>query len=341
VVSFRILWNHATDSLLSFSNSLLLTALLAFAGSVLILLLLLKTGYAWRLATDVPNDRSLHTRVTPRVGGWGVTPISVLLILCFARSLWPIAVLALLLGLLSHIDDRNGLSARYRFAGHLLAAIVLVLIQPTPYFWWFAVPVTFLLVWASNLYNFMDGANGLAGGMAVLGFGSYAFVAGAAYPDVALATTAIACAALGFLLFNFPFAKVFLGDAGSIPLGFLAAGIGYWGWAKGIWPFWFPVFAFSPFVVDASVTLLKRLLRGERFWQAHRQHYYQRMIGMAGAHWPIVLRWYALMLLGIVLASFSTVLPGLWPFAVMASWMFFLVILGWNVDRRWRRNPAY
>ena len=315
--------------------------LLAFAGSALVLLFLLKTGYAWRLATDVPNDRSLHTRPTPRVGGWGVTPISVLLIVLLARPLWPLAVLALSLGFLSHVDDRRSLAARYRFAAHLLAAIVLVCVVPPPHAWWLAIPATFLLVWMSNLYNFMDGANGLAGGMAVLGFSCYGFIGRIAHPDLAIASAAIAGAAAGFLIFNFPFAKLFLGDSGSIPLGFLAGGMGYWGWCVGAWPFWFPPFVFSPFIADASFTLFKRLMRGERFWEAHRQHYYQRMVGMVGEHWPVVLQWYALMLCGIVLASFSLILSGILLAVVLIVWMLFLIVLGWSVDRRWRRRPIY
>lgn len=255
--------------------------------------------------------------------------------------MWPLALFALLLGVLSHIDDRRGLSARYRFAGHLLAGVALVWVQPPLYSWWLALPVVFLLGWASNLYNFMDGANGLAGGMAVIGFSAYAVVAASAHLDIAVAAAIIAAAAAGFLLFNFPSAKVFLGDSGSIPLGFLAGGLGYWGWCDGAWAFWFPAFVFSPFVADASVTLLRRLLRGEKIWQAHRQHYYQRMIGMTGAHWPVVLCWYAVMLLGIGLACYSVVLPGPRPFFVLTGWTLFLVILGWNVDRRWRRFPAH
>jgi UDP-N-acetylmuramyl pentapeptide phosphotransferase/UDP-N-acetylglucosamine-1-phosphate transferase len=317
------------------------TIIVAFAASVLILALLLRTGAAWKLAMDIPNARSLHSRPTPRVGGWAVTPVVVVLILVVARSLWPLAVLAMLLGLLSQIDDRRGLSARYRFAGHLICAIALVSISPPLYGWWLAVPLVVVLVWVSNLYNFMDGANGLAGGMAVTGFAGYALMAGAAHADLSLAAAVIAAAAAGFLVFNFPNAKVFLGDAGSIPLGFLAGGMGYWGWCTQAWPFWFPVFVFAPFMLDATVTLLKRLVRREKFWEAHRQHYYQRMIGMAGAHTPVVLKWYAVMMCGIALAVASTRLSGLWPLAVLAGWLVFLALLGWTVDRRWRREPAY
>jgi UDP-N-acetylmuramyl pentapeptide phosphotransferase/UDP-N-acetylglucosamine-1-phosphate transferase len=340
MVSFNLL-KLLDVSPLSFANTVLATIILAVVASVLILGLLLRTGAAWKLAMDIPNARSLHTRPTPRVGGWAVTPVSVLSILFVARSLWPLAALAALLGLVSQIDDRRGLSARYRFAAHLISAIALVLVAPPLYQWWLAVPMVFLLVWVSNLYNFMDGANGLAGGMAVFGFAGYALMAGVTHPEISLAAAGIAAAAAGFLAFNFPNAKVFLGDAGSVPIGFLAGGMGYWGWCTGAWPFWFPAFVFAPFILDATVTLLKRLVRGERFWEAHRQHYYQRMIGMAGGHTPVVLRWYATMMCGIALAMASTHLLGLWPEVMLAGWLLFLALLGWNVDRRWRRKPAY
>lgn len=340
MVSFRLPRTLKVLSL-SFTNILLATVVASFATSVLILAVLLRTGAAWKLATDIPNARSLHTRPTPRVGGWAVTPVSVIAISVVSRSLWPLAALALLLAVVSQIDDRRGLPARYRFACHLFAALALVSVSPPLYLWWLAIPVVVVLVWVSNLYNFMDGANGLAGGMSVVGFAGYALMAGATHPELSLAATAIAAAALGFLIFNFPNAKVFLGDAGSIPLGFLAGGVGYWGWCNGAWPFWFPVFVFAPFIFDATVTLLKRLLRQEKFWEAHRQHYYQRMIGMAGAHAPVVLKWYAVMMCGIALALASTKLPALWPLAVLAGWLLFLALLGWNVDRRWRRKPAY
>jgi len=83
---------------------------------------------------------------------------------------------------------------------------------------------------------------------------------------------------MGFLTHNFPPARVFMGDAGSIPLGFLAAALGVLGVIAGAWPVAFPVVVFSPFIVDATVTLARRLVRGDRVWQAHRTHYYQRLV---------------------------------------------------------------
>ena len=131
----------------------------------------------------------------------------------------------------------------------------------------------------TNLYNFMDGADGLAGLMAVIGFGAMAAAAFIAN-DLALsmACAAIASAGAGFLAFNFPPARIFLGDAGSIPLGFLAAMLGAHGAHSGAWPWWFPLLVFSPFIVDASVTIARRLISGERIWIAHRNHYYQRLV---------------------------------------------------------------
>ena len=82
----------------------------------------------------------------------------------------------------------------------------------------------------------------------------------------------------GFLVFNFPPARVFLGDAGSVPLGFLAGALGAQGALSGAWPMWFPVLVFSPFIVDATVTIARRVARGERIWIAHRDHYYQRLV---------------------------------------------------------------
>jgi len=100
--------------------------------------------------------------------------------------------------------------------------------------------------WMANLYNFMDGADGMAGGMALIGFSVYALAAAVGgAPAFALVNLCVAAAALGFLVFNFPPARVFMGDAGSIPLGFLAGALGLQGWAQDLWPLWFPLVVFG------------------------------------------------------------------------------------------------
>jgi UDP-N-acetylmuramyl pentapeptide phosphotransferase/UDP-N-acetylglucosamine-1-phosphate transferase len=133
--------------------------------------------------------------------------------------------------------------------------------------------------------------------MALFGFSFYGIAALIAQADAfAMLNFTISAAALGFLFFNFHPARIFMGDAGSIPLGFLAAGMGLWGWQQDCWPAWFPLLVFSPFIVDASMTLLKRTLRGVRITEAHREHYYQHAIQMGWSHRKVALVEYALML---------------------------------------------
>jgi len=200
--------------------------------------------------------------------------------------------------------------------------------------WWRVILMTFGLVWLINLYNFMDGVDGLAGGMTVVGFLAYALAATA---DQALAYAAIsvAGAAAGFLIFNFHPARIFLGDAGSISLGFLAGAMGYWGWRDGIWACWFPLLVFAPFIADASVTLLRRVARGEKFWQAHREHYYQKMVQMGVGHARTALLWYAVMVPGALLAlSVRHQAPAM-QLSVSVFWLIILFIFGWRIDRLW------
>ena len=319
------------------------TAVLALIACALILRILLRTGLAWRLATDIPNERSLHERPTPRVGGWGVVPVAVIALLLVAPSMWLVAACAVFLAAVSQIDDRRGLPARVRFAAHIVAVVLVVASHPAGAPWWALVIVGFLMLWLVNLYNFMDGSDGLAGGMALFGFGGYA-IAALAGPTPAsglgLASAAIAGAAAGFLTLNFHPARIFLGDAGSIPLGFLAGALGYWGWQEGVWPVWFPALVFSPFIADASVTLLRRLARGEKFWQAHRQHYYQRMVRLGVGHARTALAWYLFMLAGIMLANWALWLSPVGQWSAVAAWVVVVVAAGAVVDASWRRHEA-
>jgi UDP-N-acetylmuramyl pentapeptide phosphotransferase/UDP-N-acetylglucosamine-1-phosphate transferase len=251
-----------------------------------------------RFALDEPNARSLHERPVPRTGGIAVLAGAALSLGFGAAPLWLPATLAAALALISFLDDLYGLPTAARFSAHLAAAGVLA--------WHLLIPMGLIelallvvaVAWITNLYNFMDGSDGLAGGMAMIGFGAYAFAAWLS-SHVALATLclALACASLGFLLFNLHPARIFLGDVGSIPLGFLAGGLGLVGWRDDVWPLWFPVLVFAPFIADATATLLKRALRGERVWQAHRDHYYQRMVRMGFGHRGTAFAGYGLMLM--------------------------------------------
>ena len=291
-------------------------------------------------AVDEPNERSLHVVPVPRTGGLAIAA-GVL-----AAALWIGAGPALLvpaagLALVSAFDDRRSLPAAVRFVAHAVAAGAFLYaaggaLNPAM----FAV-LWLAIAWITNLYNFMDGADGLAGGMAVIGFGAYGLVASLAGGcDIAATAWAIAAAAAGFLIFNFPPARVFMGDVGSIPLGFLAAAMGIAGWQRMFWPLWFPLVVFAPFIVDASVTLARRLLRGERVWVAHRQHYYQRLILSGWTHRRTALSEYGVMLacagLAVIAARQSVARQSILIFLLAAS----LIAMMWMVDRRWKRHAG-
>jgi UDP-GlcNAc:undecaprenyl-phosphate/decaprenyl-phosphate GlcNAc-1-phosphate transferase len=240
---------------------------------------------AQRLA-DVPNERSLHAVPTPRVGGIGLLAGALPVAAWFSDA--PLAVLlacAALLAAISAADDRRSLPIAVRLPAHVAAAAVAILAIGAPSAARAGLGVVEVavalaaLVWMTNLYNFMDGSDGLAGGMTAIGFGTLAIAAaGARQWPLALACAAVASAAVGFLGHNFPPARVFMGDAGSVPLGFLAGALALHGTLSGAWPLALPIVAFSPFIADASVTLARRVLRGEPFWRAHRSHHYQRLV---------------------------------------------------------------
>jgi UDP-N-acetylmuramyl pentapeptide phosphotransferase/UDP-N-acetylglucosamine-1-phosphate transferase len=271
------------------------------------------------------------------VGGWGVLPALALAIFIYAPDFRLIALGALLLGVISQIDDRRGLPARVRFGAHVLMVAAGIALSVVGITWWMAVLAAFALVWVVNLYNFMDGSDGLAGGMAVFGFGFYAVAALVLQPTLAVAAAAVAGAGFGFLIFNHHPAKIFLGDAGSIPLGFLAGALGFWGWQHGVWPIWFPALVFAPFVADATVTLARRLARGEKVWLAHREHYYQRLVRLTESHVRVALAYYLLMLGSgcVALVALRVSPTGQWT--LFGVWYVVLALVGWQIDRRWRQ----
>ena len=287
-----------------------------------------------RLPLDRPNERSLHVRPVPRTGGIGILAGTVAGA-TLAGSDWRVLLIALGLAALSFVDDVRSLSARVRFGAHFVAAAVFVAIYFAGYAWPWWVFFALGTIWMLNLYNFMDGIDGLAGGMTLAGFGAYAIAfAQAGATDHALLCATVAAAAAGFLVFNFHPAKVFMGDVGSIPLGFLAAAYGCIGWRDGIWPIWFPALVFAPFTIDASVTLVRRLARGEAPWQAHRSHYYQRLTQMGWGHRRTCLAEYALMLV----CAAGALLARDWPLAaqagLVAGFVVLFALLAYAIDKR-------
>jgi UDP-GlcNAc:undecaprenyl-phosphate/decaprenyl-phosphate GlcNAc-1-phosphate transferase len=256
-----------------------------------------------RLLADHPNERSLHAVPVPRVGGLGIFA-GALPIAAWAAS-GPMAVIlacAFALLLVSLADDVRSLPIEVRLPAHVTAAAVVVLasaaFQANQPGWGWIESVLWVaaIVWMTNLFNFMDGTDGLAGGMAAIGFAALAIGAATAEEvPLAIVATAVASASAGFLAHNFPPARVFMGDAGSIPLGFLAAALGLHGVLANAWPAWFPFLVFSPFIVDATVTIVRRLLRRERIWIAHRGHAYQRLVLAGWSRTRTALTGYALM----------------------------------------------
>ena len=191
-------------------------------------------------------------------------------------------------------------------------------------------------MWITNLFNFMDGADGLAGGMAIFAFATFGAVAAAAgHAPLAVWSIAFAGAVAGFLFFNLNPARVFLGDAGSISLGFLAGVFGIWGWAAGAWPFWFPFLVAAPFFLDATVTLMRRVVRRQAFWRAHREHYYQRLIRMGWTHGRMALCEYVLMAGSSGLAIWMLGWPQSAQMIGLACAGIGFAILAYAIDRRW------
>ncbi len=274
---------------------------------------------------DQPNERSLHSVPVSRVGGLGILGGMVLSgILLMHRQGYPAYLVSIFVGIIliaivSLIDDKKGVSVRYRLLVHMIAAIILllngfyVLELETPFFLfklypWVAYLFSFLLIlWSINLFNFMDGMDGFAGGMAVIGFSAFALLGLLKDGSVfALLALIIVGANGAFLLFNFPPAKIFMGDSGSSSLGFLMATMIIWADSKDIFPLWIGVLIFAPFIVDASLTLLRRAISGEKIWIAHRSHLYQRLVLSGWSHRRTVLLEYAIMLLCALLGVCAT-----------------------------------
>lgn len=282
---------------LDFPVAIAAAPLLSFVLSFFSILWLIKRKAGWGL--DHPNARSLHAVPVPRTGGLGLLSGVIAAWLCFSTAIPPIiwaGTVALMV--ISLLDDIRHVPVRYRLLIHTLVASAFSAVFLLPaHGWLIALGAMAAVIWMCNLYNFMDGSDGLAGGMAVIGFGYYglfAYIAGD--HDFAVVNFSIAAAALAFLLHNFHPARIFMGDAGAIPLGFLAAALGIVGWLNQLWSLWVPLLIFSPFIADATVTLGKRLLRGEKIWQAHREHYYQRLVQSGLGHRSTALLGYALML---------------------------------------------
>ncbi len=296
-----------------------------------------------RAILDLPNERSSHETPTPRGGGLAVVAVVVvawiIIGLSAPESAFEMVVVcggAVGLAAISWIDDLRGLRVRWRLIGQILVVAVALAWMPVrgPYFGGLLpgaldlIAAAVVWIWFINLFNFMDGIDGIAGTEAACigaGVAVTALAASLGEPIILYGLTATA-AALGFLWWNWQPAKIFMGDVGSVPLGFLL------GWlllvlaAAGLWA----VALILPlyYLADATITLGRRARRGERVWRAHREHFYQVAVRRGLDHAAVV---GAVLLANLFLIALAGLAAWGWPWhaltgacAVVATLLFYL-----------------
>lgn len=261
-----------------------------------------------RSIIDIPNARSSHSTPTPRGGG-------VAIVVAFLAALPVLGILALvpwadliavggagaLIAVIGFMDDHGHIAARWRLLGHFSAAVWALFwiggLPPLVFFglsldlhWLGHILAAIYLVWILNLYNFMDGIDGIASVEALcvcLGACLLYWVEGV--PALIWGPLILAVAVVGFLYWNFPPARIFMGDAGS---GFLGIALGVLS-IQAAWSssqlFWAWLILLGVFIVDATYTLLRRLIRGDKVYEAHRSHAYQFASRQFGKHLPVTL----------------------------------------------------
>lgn len=250
---------------------------------------------------DLPNERSSHVLPTPRGGGVGIMAviglgIAVLLVRSGGAAIWAMAIATLALVAVSFLDDRHTVSWRIRLGVQALAAAVAVagiVVSSYREDWRMAAAafpfLVFIGVGYANVFNFMDGINGLAAGQAALtGLGTalVGLAAGAApgHP-VTVISLLVAGSAAGFLPHNFPRARMFMGDVSSVPLGFLLALLAAWiACERGFWLLVPLGLLHANFILDSGLTLVRRMARRDVLHQAHREHFYQRLVRAGWSH---------------------------------------------------------
>ncbi len=294
---------------------------------------------------DLPGERHSHTEITPRGGGAGLL-LALFAVAWFvpagsaATAFWLHCLLpgAVLLAALGWWDDMRDLSARLRFAFQLLASAWLLVcagVMPSTVLGGLLAVLALLgLVWMTNLYNFMDGSNGMAGAQGVFAGSvlAWLFVQGGD-PEAALFSALLATSCMGFLPWNLGRAKVFLGDVASGTLGFIIAALLFYGSYKGIFSAAVAWLVMVVFVCDSTVTLLYRVNKGERWYTAHKQHLYQQLIGHGWSHGKVLLLYQLINLVLVVPVIAVAVNYPAWA-AVMAWSVSVALVLGWFVVKR-------
>jgi UDP-N-acetylmuramyl pentapeptide phosphotransferase/UDP-N-acetylglucosamine-1-phosphate transferase len=305
--------------------------------------------WAIQRALDVPNARSSHSVPTPRGGGIAIVAgflvgLGAWLLSGETLSIRAVGWLvgAVLVAAVSFVDDLRSLPALPRLAAHAVGALLLTLagVQERELPLLLALPLAFVWVaLVTNVYNFMDGIDGLAASQAVIA-GLALAVAGmlVVNPLVAVCGALLAAASAGFLPHNLPPARLFMGDVGSTFLGFNFAGLsllGNLGVGGGRLPIEFGVVILAPFLFDGIVTLALRVARGERWYEAHRSHYYQRLVMRGLSHAQVTSLYAGVAVLAAMAALFGLVLdePIRQALAVLAyAPMLAVVVLVWRLE---------
>jgi UDP-N-acetylmuramyl pentapeptide phosphotransferase/UDP-N-acetylglucosamine-1-phosphate transferase len=288
---------------------------------------------------DHPGERRSHATATPRGGGIAIVIALLVATLALAvRDPWHAAQLLgfgfglLMVAGIGWWDDHRPLPAWLRLGVHAVAALILSLVVYLAFGEaWLAVVAFLSALVLTNVWNFMDGINGLAGTQAVLVGAVVAILSGSVWGWLGWAMVA---ATVGFLPFNFPGARIFLGDVGSGALGFTIAALVVMGVGEKALPWPLALLPLSAFAIDAGLTLFSRLVRGERWWTAHTQHAYQGLARHLGSHLPVTLG-YALwtgiaIVLAVALRSRSTS----FMLAVVLAWYMSGALLWWSLQRK-------
>lgn len=286
---------------------LLLHGVLAAAGTWL------ARRYALRRQLlDQPGERRSHSVATPRGGGIAIVVV-LLLSMTWLAAFWPaqrlllgcVAAGLILVAGIGWMDDHRPMSPWPRLLVHVVVSVLLGWgIYQTTNSLVFSVQAFVTAMLLTNIWNFMDGIDGLAASQAAIVASALGFVLGGAWLFLAMGLVA---AAAGFLPFNFPKARIFLGDVGSGSLGFLLAGLLSIAMfhAPVVWPLlWLPLGAF---LIDALFTLAMRILRHEKWWTPHVQHTYQRWASRDGGHVNVTLAYAGFSLLGLLLMQLGIV----------------------------------
>lgn len=331
-----------------------LIAVLAFAFLLSAFITALVIRYALRRSLlDIPNERSSHTTPTPRGGGLaiavtflGTVTLSGVLGYVSADIALALTGGGALIAVIGWLDDHGHIAPLWRALVHFVAAGWALFwlggmpelrlgVWSLPLGWFGHLLAAVGIVWLINLYNFMDGVDGLAGGEAVtIAMGGAILLGLAGALDLALVALLLAAASGGFLIFNWPPAKIFMGDVGSGLLGYVFAVLALASERVGAVPAVVWGILLAVFISDATYTLIYRMFKGEQWYAAHRSHAYQRLVQMGWSHLRVTR---IILYINIMILFAIATVALVWP--AQAPWCVAMVgIVTWVVWLRIQRN---